>query len=56
MRLAVEKVSREQKPYSMLGIIGEKYNCQDYADALRARYLEIKNSQEVKCKCKKKRR
>ncbi len=56
MRLAVGKVSRGQKPYSMLGIFGEKYNCQDYADALRAKYLEIKNSQEVKCKCKKKRR
>ncbi len=30
-----------------------KCNCQDYADALRAKYREIKDDPEVKCKCKK---
>ena len=29
-----------------------KCNCQDYCDKLRNKYNEIKNSQEVRCKCK----
>lgn len=56
MRMAVTKVNRERKPYSMLGVFGEKYNCQDYASALRAKYDEIKDSQEAICNCKKQRR
>jgi len=29
-----------------------KCNCQDYADALRRKYREIKDDPAVKCKCK----
>ena len=40
-------------PYSLLGLFGSKYNCQDYADDLREKYDEIKDDVEIKCKCEK---
>jgi RHS repeat-associated protein len=40
-------------PYSLIGWGTPKYNCQDYADALRRKYDEIKDDPKVKCKCKK---
>jgi RHS repeat-associated protein len=49
MRIAVEKVNPQ--PYSLI-----KYNCQDYASQLRAKYYEIKDTEEVRCRCKKERR
>ena len=55
MRIAVEKV--DPSPYSLLGSpFKKKYNCQDYADALREKYYEIRNSKEVRCKCLKRER
>ena len=41
--------------YYQLTWIGKqsKCNCQDYASALRAKYHELENDPEVKCKCKK---
>ena len=38
-------------PYSLIGIGSPKFNCQDYAEALRRKYDEIKDSEEIKCKC-----
>ena len=40
-------------PYSFIGWGSPKYNCQDYADALRRKYDELKNDRKIKCKCKK---
>ena len=52
MRIAVEKVNPQ--PYSLLGsVFRSKYNCQDYASQLKAKYFEIKDSDEVRCRCKK---
>ena len=53
MRLAVAEVDRVRPPYSMLGIFDSKYNCQDYASALRAKYAELVGTKEARCKCKK---
>ena len=39
-------------PYSLIGIGNPKFNCQDYADSLRREYNRIKDSKEIKCKCK----
>ena len=39
-------------PYSLLGVGAPKYNCQDYADALRRKYNEIKDDPMIKCKCR----
>lgn len=50
MRIAVEQV--KPAPYSAIGRLWNvKYNCQDYADSLRSKYHEIKNSKEVRCRC-----
>ena len=40
-------------PYSLIGWGSPKYNCQDYAAALRRKYDEIKDNPKIKCKCKK---
>ena len=40
-------------PYSLIGLGHPKYNCQDYADALRRKYDEIKDKKEIRCKCRK---
>ena len=40
-------------PYSLIGWGSPKYNCQDYAAALRRKYDEIKDDPKIKCKCKK---
>lgn len=45
MREAVSKV--KPKRYNVL-----KFNCQDYADALRAMYRTLINDIEVVCRCK----
>ena len=50
MREAQDRVP--QPPYSLLGIGRPKYNCQDYADALRSEYKRLLRDKEVKCKCK----
>ena len=39
-------------PYSLIRLGSPKYNCQDYADALRRKYDEIKDDPQIKCKCK----
>ena len=39
-------------PYSLIGLGAPKYNCQDYADALRRKYNEIKDDPKIKCKCR----
>ena len=39
-------------PYSLIGFGAPKYNCQDYADALRRKYNEIKDDPKIKCKCR----
>ncbi|MBR3222224.1 MAG: RHS repeat-associated core domain-containing protein [Kiritimatiellae bacterium] len=41
-------------PYSLVGFGAPKYNCQDYADALRRKYNEIKDDPKIKCKCRRK--
>ena len=38
-------------PYSLLGWGRPKYNCQDYADALRREYYKLLDDKEVRCKC-----
>ena len=38
-------------PYSLLGIGVPKYNCQDYADALRKKYAELEKDEKIKTKC-----
>jgi len=38
-------------PYSLIGLGHPKYNCQDYADALRRKYDEIKNNKSIQNKC-----
>ena len=57
MRLAVARVSTPL--YSLVGNLflgfGNKYNCQDYAQELRAKYQELRNDKEILCKCKKRR-
>ena len=52
-----EAQKRIPKPkYSLLGFgNASKFNCQDYADNLRREYDKIKNSREIKCKCRKRR-
>ena len=39
-------------PYSLIGFGAPKYNCQDYADALRRKYDELKDDPRIKCKCR----
>lgn len=53
MRRAVAGVT--PKPYCLLGIGGSKYNCQDWADEVRAEYSRLASDQKVwdECKCKK---
>ena len=50
-----EAQKRIPKPaYSLIGFGGNpKFNCQDYAESLRREYDKIKNSKEIKCKCRK---
>ena len=38
-------------PYSLIGIGVPKYNCQDYADALRRKYDSIKDNKAIQKKC-----
>ena len=52
MRLAVGKVNPDHYQLTWIGK-KTKCNCQDYASALRAKYRELENDPEVKCKCKK---
>ena len=52
MRIAQSKVKPTHYQLTWVGS-RSKRNCQDYADALRAKYHEIENDPEVKCKCKK---
>jgi hypothetical protein len=50
MRIAESKVSVDH--YQLTWVGGRtKCNCQDYADMLRAKYRELENDPEVKCKC-----
>lgn len=50
MREAVKRVT--PKPYSLLGWgKSEKYNCQDYAQDLRAEYYRLFMNFEVMCRC-----
>ena len=52
MRLAQAEVDPDHYQLTWFG--GKsKCNCQDYADALRAKYHELENDPKVKCKCKK---
>ena len=52
MRLAQAEI--EPTHYQLTWFGGKsKCNCQDYADALRAKYHELANDPKVKCKCKK---
>ncbi len=52
MRLAQAEVVPDHYQLTWFG--GKtKCNCQDYADALRAKYHELENDPKVKCKCKK---
>ena len=53
MRKAVDQVN--PKPYSLIGNVftrKEQYNCQDYADDLRAKYRELMRDKKVRCECK----
>ena len=52
MRIAVGKVNPNHYQLTWIGS-KRKCNCQDYASALRAKYRELENDPEVKCKCKK---
>lgn len=52
MREAVLRVNPTHYQLSWLGRKG-KCNCQDYAEALRRKYEEIKSERKVKCKCQK---
>ncbi len=52
MRLAVAEVSPTHYQLTWIGS-KSKCNCQDYASALRAKYRELENNPEVKCRCKK---
>ena len=52
MRIAVGKVNPNHYQLTWIGS-KTKCNCQDYASALRAKYRELENDPEVKCKCKK---
>ncbi len=53
MRKAVQNVPL--RPYSLLGKPGpiDKFNCQDWADAVRQEYNKLANDPKVKCECKK---
>ena len=52
MREAVSRVNPTHYQLSWFGRKG-KCNCQDYAEALRRKYEEIKNERKVRCKCQK---
>ena len=52
MRIAVDKVKPDHYQLTWVGS-KTKCNCQDYAAALRAKYRELENDPEVKCKCRK---
>ncbi|MCQ2331272.1 MAG: RHS repeat-associated core domain-containing protein, partial [Paludibacteraceae bacterium] len=51
MRIAMSLVDPSHYQLTWIGNRA-KCNCQDYADALRRKYREIKDDPEVKCKCK----
>jgi len=54
MKEAQKRVPK--RSYSLIGFGSDpKFNCQDYAESLRREYNKIKNSKEIKCKCRKKR-
>ena len=52
MRFAVSKVNPQHYQLTWFGK-KSKCNCQDYASALRAKYRELENDAEIRCKCKK---
>ena len=52
MRAAVRHVNPDHYQLTWIGH-RTKCNCQDYADALRAKYRELENNPEIKCKCRK---
>ena len=52
MRIAVERVNPNHYQLTWFGS-KTKCNCQDFAAALRAKYRELENDADVKCKCKK---
>lgn len=51
MREAVARVKPARYNAYSLGF-SAKYNCQDYADELRAMYWQLKDDPEARCKCK----
>jgi len=51
MRIAMSMVDPSHYQLTWIGK-RTKCNCQDYADALRRKYREIKDDPAVKCKCK----
>jgi len=52
MRIAVDMVNPTHYQLMWAGR-NSKCNCQDYAAALRAKYRELENDPEVKCRCAK---
>lgn len=48
MRKAVDSV--KPKPYTLIG--SNQYNCQDYADDLRAKYRELIRDKKIRCECR----
>ena len=51
-RFAVGMVNPDHYQMTWFGS-QSKCNCQDYASALRAKYRELENDPEIKCKCRK---
>ena len=51
MRFAVGMVNPDHYQMTWFGS-QSKCNCQDYASALRAKYRELENDPEIKCKCR----
>ena len=53
MKEAQKIVDGHNYEYSLLGLgKNKKFNCQDYADALRKEYSNLLNNEEILCKCK----
>ena len=50
-RFAVGMVNPDHYQMTWFGS-QSKCNCQDYASALRAKYRELENDPEIKCKCR----
>lgn len=46
MRRAMQSIDIMEQQYNLLGIGGEKNNCQDYADALRERYRFLRTAEK----------